>query len=270
LINCQERSEEKMEMSRTGRKLLTALAAGVCCWSMTAHAAPAEVTVLSAGAVQDVIGKLAVDFRDRTGRSVTLSVGTVGALIDRVAAGETADIVIVTSQAMAELVNQGKVAPETVVEVGKVGVGVAIREGAPLPDILTADAFRQTLLAAKSLVYADPAKGASSGIYFATVLERLGIAAAVKDKTTLLPGGFVVELVAQGKAEIGIHQITEILPVKGVVLAGPLPPELQKITAYSAAVMTGAANASAAGEFLRFVTGPEAAPSFTAAGFGRF
>lgn len=259
-----------MLLFKTGRKLLTALAAGVCCWSVTAHAAPPGVTVLSAGAVQDVMGKLAGDFRDRTGTGVTLSVGTVGALTDRIAAGDTADIVIVTAQAMSELVRQGKVVPETVVEVGRVGVGVAIREGAPLPDISTAEAFRQTLLVAGSLVYADPAKGASSGIYFATVLDRLGIAEVVRGKTTLLPGGFVVELVAQGKAEIGIHQITEILPVKGVVLAGPLPAELQKITTYSAGIMNQAVAAEAAAEFLRFVTGSEAAPSFKAAGFGRF
>jgi len=259
-----------MMLFKISRKLLTAMAAGICCWSMTAHAAAPAVTVLSAGAVSDVMSKLATEFHDQTGRSITLSVGTVGALTDRIAAGESADIVIVTSQAMAELVKQGKVAPDSVVEVGRVGVGVAIREGDPVPDISTTESFKQTLLAAQSLVYADPAKGASSGIYFATVLDRLGIAAAVKDKSILLPGGFVVELVAQGKAEIGIHQITEILPVKGVVLAGPLPPELQKVTTYSAGIMTAAADPGSAGEFLRFVTSKDAAPSFTAAGFGRF
>lgn len=259
-----------MKLYKQGRKLLTALATGLCCWSITAHAQAAEITVLSAGAVQEVMGKLAAEFGEKSGRKVFLSVGTVGALTDRIAAGETADIVIVTAEAMADLVTQGKVAADSVTEVGKVGVGVAVREGAPMPDISTAAAFRRTLLNAKSLVYADPAKGASSGIYFASLLDRLGIADAVKDKITLLPGGFVVELVAQGKAEIGIHQITEILPVKGVVLAGPLPAELQKVTTYSAGIMTSASSPEAAREFLRFVDSPEAAPRFQAAGFGRF
>ena len=251
------------------RVVVTAAAVG-CLTGVTSTAAAADITVFSAGAVSAVMAKLADDFSAQFGSNVKFTVGTVGQLQDRIAAGETADVVFVTAEALEELVKQGKVVAGTPVEVGKVGVGVAVREGAPLPDISTAAAFRQTLLDAKSLVYADPAKGASSGIYFATVLDKLGIADAVKDKSTLLPGGFVVELVAEGKAEIGVHQITEIVPVHGVTLVGPLPPELQKVTTYSGGVMSAAVNRDGAAAFLRFVTSPEAAPSFKALGFGIF
>jgi len=156
------------------------------------------------------------------------------------------------------------------VEIGKVGIGVAVREGAPLPDISTTDALRQALLNAESLVYADPAKGASSGIYFANLLQRLWIAEAVKEKTFLRPGGYVVELVAEGKAEIGIHQITEILPVKGVTLVGPLPAEVQNITTYVAGISTTARQPEIAKQFLSFVTRPENAHLFKELGFGRY
>src|SRR3989475_2431656 len=113
-------------------------------------------------------------------------------------------------------------------------MGVGVREGAPRPDISTPEAFKQAVLAAKSLTYVDPAQGATSGIHFASVLQRLGIADAVKSKTTLVPGGYPAELVAEGKVELVAHQISEILPVKGVTFVDPLPRELQKVTTYSA------------------------------------
>src|SRR6266581_3999617 len=106
-------------------------------------------------------------------------------------------------------------------DVARTGIGVAVKEGAPKPDISTPDAFKQAILAAKSIVYLDPASGATSGIYFASVLQRLGIADAVKDKTVLWPGGFAAEAVAKGQADLCVHQISEILPVKGVTLVGP-------------------------------------------------
>ena len=108
----------------------------------------------------------------------------------------------------------------------KVGIGVAVKEGAPLPDIKTVEAFKRTLLAAKSVAYIDPKAGGSSGIYFDGLLARLGIADEVRPKAKLKQGGHVADLVASGEAELGVHQISEILPVKGVVLVGPLPAEV--------------------------------------------
>lgn len=231
----------------------------------------ADIIVFSAGAVAAVMNKLADDFSALTGNNVKITVGTVGQLLARATAGEVADVLFITAQGLEDLVRQGKVATEQTAEVGKTGVGVAVREGVKLPDISSAAAFRQTLLDAKSLVYADPASGATAGIYFVNVLDRLGISAAVKDKSTLLPGGkLVVECVAQGRADICIHQISEIIPVKGAIFVGPLPSELQKVTTYSGGVMNAAVNAVGGVAFLRFVTSPKALPIFKAMGFGRY
>lgn len=233
-------------------------------------AATIKITALSAGAAREVMTCLAAEFFRQTGNEVLFTFAPVGAIAMKVAGGETADIVVVSEQAMEKLVRQGKVLTETVVELGRVGVGVAVRDGVQVPDISTAEAFRQTLLAAASLVYADPAKGASSGIHFAVLLDKLGIAEAVKKKSILLPGGYaIMELVAEGKAELGIQQITEILPVKGVKLAGPLPPALQKITTYAAGIMTAAVKPDIAASFVAFATGPAAEQSFSAAGFDK-
>src|SRR2546430_10960303 len=116
---------------------------------------------------------------------------------------------------------------------------VDVRQGAPQPDISTVDAFKRALLEARSIVYNDPAIGATSGIHFAAVLERLGIAEAVKPKTVLWKGGYAAEALLNGQAELCVHQISEILPVKGVVLVGPLPAELNKVTVYAGSIVGG-------------------------------
>lgn len=245
---------------------LTALFLG----TFSASASAAEIKALSAGAVTEVMTHLAKDFKVQTGNEIKFSFAPVGTVLNQMAAGATGDIIILTDKAIDDLVAKGLIVSDSVVEIGKVGIGVAIKDGAPTPDIFTVDAFRQTLLNAKSLVYADPAKGASSGIYFTGLLQRLGIADDVKGKTSLLPGGYVVELVAEGKAEIGIHQITEILPVKGAKLLGPLPSEVQNITTYSAGISTSAVSPDIAKAFLQFALSPQNAPLFKELGFGRF
>ena len=151
-------------------------------------------------------------------------------------------------------------------DIARVGIGVAVKEGAPLPDIATPEAFKRTLLAVKSLVYVDPGRGATSGIHFASVLQRLGIAEAVKDKTLLWPGGFAAEAVAKGQAELCVHQISEILPVAGVTLVGPLPKEFQKITTYSGGVTARSEHADAARALLAFLARPAFKAKFAAAG----
>src|SRR5262249_9407006 len=126
--------------------------------------------------------------------------------------------------------------------------------------------FKQALLATKSLVYQDPSRGATSGIHFAGVLQRLGIADAVKDKTVLWQGGYAAEALVSGKAELCVHQISEIIPVKGVVLVGPLPKELQKLTTYSGAVATKATSPEVARAFVAFLVRPAFRPKLAAAG----
>jgi molybdate transport system substrate-binding protein len=145
-------------------------------------------------------------------------------------------------------------------------MGVGVRDGAPQPDISSVDAFKRALLEAKSIVYVDPASGATSGVHFASVLQKLGIADAVKPKTKLVPGGYPAELVAKGEIDLVVHQISEIVPVKGVTLVGPLPKELQKITVYSAGLAAKSTNAELARGFMTFLTRPTFKPKLAEAG----
>ena len=137
---------------------------------------------------------------------------------------------------------------------------MAVKAGAPLPDIKTVDAFKRTLLSATSVAYIDPKSGGSSGIYFDGLLERLGIADAIRAKAKLKAGGYVAELVASGEAELAVHQISEIVPVKGAVLVGPLPAEIQNTTTYTAGVSAAAKDGAAAKALIDHLAGPAAAP----------
>jgi len=230
------------------------------------RAEAAELKVFSAGAVRAIITELAQAFQQETGHTVTLSFGTVGVTRGKLASGEPVDVVIMTDVAIDDVAKQGAVVPGSRADLARTGMGLGVREGAPKPDIATTEAFKQTLLAARSLVYVDPAQGATSGIHFASVLDRLGIADAVKGKTQLVPGGYPAEKVATGEAEVVVHQISEIVPVKGVVLVGPLPADLQKVTVYSAGLATRSATPEAARAFIAFVTRPAFKARFAAAG----
>jgi molybdate transport system substrate-binding protein len=248
-----------------GRWLAVVIVAlGAC--ALAASAQAAEIKVLSAGAVKNIVTELAETFRQETGHTVVLSSGTAGEIRQKVAAGDPADVVFVTDTVLEQLVVTGLLVADSRADIARTGIGVAVREGAPLPDISTPEAFKLTVLAAKSIVYTDPSRGATSGIHFAGVLQRLGIADAVKDKTVLWPGGFAAEAIVKGQADLCVHQISEILPVKGVTLVGPLPRDLQKITTYSAAVSTQAATPAPARAFIAFVTRPSFKAKFAAAG----
>ena len=156
--------------------------------------------------------------------------------------------------------------PGSRTDLAKTGVGVMVKAGAPVPDISTVDAFRRALLAAKSVAFIDPKAGGSSGIYVEGLLARLGIADQINAKAVLVHGGAVADYVAKGEAEIGIHQISEILPVAGVTLVGPLPAEIQNFTVYSAGVGAAAKDNAAARAFIGFLAGPQALPIVKAKG----
>jgi molybdate transport system substrate-binding protein len=226
----------------------------------------AELTVLSAGAVRAVITELADAFRQETGHTVTITPGTVGVLRQKLAAGTPADVVIVSDTALDELTGQGVVEPGSRRDIARTAIGVAVKEGAPRPDVSTAEALKRALLEARSIVYIDPAQGGTSGIHFAAVLKRLGIDEAVKDKTVLWPGGYAAEALLQGKAELCVHQISELLPVKGITLVGPLPPDLQKLTVYSAGLPSRSRSPEAARAFIEFLARPAFKAKFAAAG----
>ena len=227
----------------------------------------AEIKVLTAGAMRAMVTELGAEFTRETGHTLALTSGTVGQLRDKLLAGEAADVVVMSDTAIDQLIGQGHLVRGSRVDIARTGIGVAVREGAPKPDIATPDAFKQALLSARSIAYVDPASGATSGIYFASLLQRLGIADAVKSKTVLRQGGgYVAEIVARGEAELAVHQISEIIPVKGATLVGPLPRELQKVTVYSAALPTRAATTEPAKAFVEFMARPGFKTRLAAAG----
>src|SRR5207248_11099705 len=158
-----------------------------------------------------------------SGHKVTIAYGNAGPVADRVQKGEAADIVISSVPLIDQLQAQGKVVADSRVTIAKVGVGVFVRKGAAKPDISSADAFKRSMLAARSIAYPDPAGGGASGIYVASLLERLGIAAEMKPKTKLLTLGTLYASVASGEVEIGFNQVSEILAQPTIELAGPLP-----------------------------------------------
>jgi molybdate transport system substrate-binding protein len=235
-------------------------------WISTTPAEAAEIKVLSAGAMKSIVTELGESFRQETGHTVTITAGTAGEIRQKMVSGEWTDVVIVTDTVIEQLATPGLIVADTRADVARTAIGVAVRQGAPLPDISTTEAFKQSVLAAKSLVYTDPARGATSGMHFAAVLQRLGIADAVKGKTVLWPGGYAAEALVTGQAEICVHQISEILPVKGVTLVGPLPKELQKLTTYSAAVASLATKPEVARAFVAYLARPSFKPKLAAAG----
>jgi molybdate transport system substrate-binding protein len=222
-------------------------------------AAAAEIKVLTAGAFKQVLLMLVPDFEKQTGHKVIVQNDTVGALAKRIEGGEVFDLAVLTPAAVNDLSSKGKFVAGSRTNLGRVGVGVVVKEGAPKPDISSVDAFKKALLAAKSVAYIDPAAGGSSGIYVAGLLDRLGVAAEVKPKAKLIPGGAVAEHIARGEAELGIHQISEILPVKGVTLVGPLPADIQNYTVYAAGLGAHGKESEAAKALLKTLSGPAAA-----------
>jgi molybdate transport system substrate-binding protein len=190
--------------------------------------------VLTAGAFKQVLLAVIPQFQ-ASGRDIKWENDTVGNITKRIEAGEVFDLVIASPAALDTLGKSGKLAGGAV-DLAKVGVGVAVREGAAKPDISSVDAFKQALLAAKAVAYIDPASGGTSGIYVSGLIDKLGIGEEIRRKSVLVPGGAAAERVASGEAELAVHQISEILPVKGVVLVGPLPPSIQRYTVYSAGI----------------------------------
>ncbi|HTS39869.1 MAG TPA: substrate-binding domain-containing protein [Xanthobacteraceae bacterium] len=223
-------------------------------------AGAAEIKVLTAGAYKQIVLALQPDFEKRTGHTLIVDNGTVGQLTKRIEEGEAFDVVIASPGALDGLAKKGKIVPGIRVVLARVGVGVMVREGAPKPDIPTVEAFKKSLLAAKSVAYIDPASGGSSGIYLAGLFEKLGIADQLKPKAKLIFGGLVAEHVAKGEAEIGIHQMSEIVPVKGVTLVGALPAEIQNFTTYAGGLGAATGVAEPAKDLIRTLAGPAAAP----------
>jgi molybdate transport system substrate-binding protein len=222
-------------------------------------ASAAEIKVLSAGAYGQVLAALQPAFEQATKDKLTTDQDPVGQLAKRIEAGESFDVAIMTPAALNALEKKAKIAPGSRTLLARVGIGVVVKAGAPRPNISTLAAFKRAVLSAKSIAYIDPAYGGSSGIYIARLLARLGIADQVKSKTKLKRGGTVADWVASGEVELGIQQISEILPVKGVTFVGPLPAKIQNYTVYAAGVGSASKEPQAAKALIEALSGTQAA-----------
>jgi molybdate transport system substrate-binding protein len=213
-----------------------------------------DIKIMSSGGLKGVFGELAEAFERASGRRLETVFNPPNAVKTRVENGESFDVVVLSAVLIDELAAKQRVVPASRVALARSGLGVAVRKGAPKPDIGTTEAFRAALLNAKSIVCSDPAGGAASGIHFQKVIERLGIAKEVMAKARLNSGSYNAEIVARGEAEIAIQQISEIVPVKGADLVGPLPPEVQVTTVFVAAIGANSTEPTGAQALIDFLT----------------
>lgn len=227
-----------------------------------------EVKVMISGGFASAYRELGPQFEEATGDTLVAvwgpAVGTAANAIPmRLAHGEWADVLIVVGDALDDQINVGKVVSGSKVDFARSPIGMAVREGAPKPDISSVDALRRTLLAAKSIVYPDDA----SGVYIGSELfRRLGIEGQVDSKSRMVPSERVASVVANGEAEIGFQQVVELLPVKGVTVVGSLPAEVQRYTVFSGGIATNAENPAGAEALIRFLSSPDAAPAIARTG----
>ncbi len=226
----------------------------------------ADVKVLSAGVMKEIILELVPEYEKRTGNKVTVDVGPAGTLAQRIEGGEAFDLAVITRPLIENLTEKGKIQSGSRTDLAGVGVGVVIKEGTSRPDISSPEAFKQTVLAAKSIAHTDPAAGATSGIYLVKLFERLGIADQVKQKVTLVRGDSSALLVARGEVELAVQQTSEILNVPGTSYVGPLPAEIQNITIYSAGIATNTHQADAARALINLLSGSAAVRLLSAHG----
>jgi molybdate transport system substrate-binding protein len=227
-----------------------------------------ELRVMSARAVKSAVSAIAAEFSRISGCTVTFDFAPVGTMETKIAAGETADIVILSEQAIAKLVSSGRVTSGSVRKLGRMSVGVAVKKGAPVPDISTPDAFRALLVSARAISVSDPSIGGTSAVYLPKLFERLGLTEALEPKLRRQKGGGgdVADCVARGEAEIGITFISEMLPIAGVTVAGPLPAAYGNDTIYCAGQFAGAANANASLLIDKLIS-PKGRDAWVAAGF---
>jgi molybdate transport system substrate-binding protein len=232
----------------------------------------AEIRVLSSGALKLALTQLLPGFQTSSGNAVKIEYDIAGSIADRVRKGDTADVAIVTKSQLEGLERQDKVVQGTGVDIAGTAIGVAVRKGAPKPDISTVEAFKQALLSARSIEYLDPATGSASGVYTARMLEQLGIAQHLQSKIKLVGSHGdhpedAFQAVAKGEIEMHIGQITEIVLAPGVELAGPLPGEIQSITMLAAGVTTASKAPEAARALIGFLSNPSTVAVLKADGF---
>ncbi len=253
--------------TRASRTLATALAfvAVISCPPPTARAA--EIRLLSAAAMQAVFGMITAEFERTTGHKLVFAYTTMGAITQRVLAGETADLIVGSTESMERLAREGRIDPASRVRIARVGIGAVVPTGTAKPPIGNADELRRALLAATSVVYAFPAGGGAAGVHIAKVIERLGIAEPLKTKTRFGQGGDVTEVtLAQGAGAFGMTQISEIVHKPGAEYIGPFPAELQNYTGVTIGMPAGAKPSPAVAALVAFLQGPSAGAAIRARG----
>jgi molybdate transport system substrate-binding protein len=223
---------------------------------VTGEGDAAVIEVLSTLALRGVLTEVAADFLARTGLAVAAGYKSTNAQLLAISQGATADMAIITRPAIDQLVGAGKIVAGSAADIAQSGVGLAVRAGAPKPDIATVEAFKRTLLAAKSIAFS---RIGASGLHFGEVIERLGIAAEVRRKA-IIGDSYVGEIAARGEAELAVQQISELMPVAGIDIVGPLPGDLQKISVFSAGIFTAARNPAGAAKLIAYLALPELAP----------
>ncbi|HKA70869.1 MAG TPA: substrate-binding domain-containing protein [Xanthobacteraceae bacterium] len=241
--------------------------AGLLSFGVGGGAAAAELKVISAGAVRGVIGGMIDDYARQSGHTFKFTVGSTGRLREIIASGEPADLIIASAPLMAELEATGRMTPGSRVDIGRIGLGVVIREGAVAPDVSTPDALRQALVNATSIAYTDPKLGGTSYVHLMKIAGTFGIADVVAGKGVHATGGNdAVAKVAAGEAELAIVLISEI-HAKGAKLVAPLPEPLQLWTVYAAAIPASSAEPDHARALIAALTAPAMRPRWVAAGW---
>ena len=227
----------------------------------------AELTVYTGGSMLEALKAAGADFTKSTGDTLTFVSGTTGVLQQRLRAGEHADVVVISVEGLAALQAEGLTDPAKPTPLANAVLGVAVKAGAAKPNISTVDQFKAAMLAARSVVYPDPALGATSGVYLKALFEQLGIAQAMAAKSSFRPiGALAAQDVADGKAELVVTYVSEMTANRGVDIVGLLPAPILHPSAYAAAVSAKAADPAAARAFITFVTSAKEAGRLTAAG----
>jgi molybdate transport system substrate-binding protein len=213
------------------------------------------VDVLSTLALRGVLVETEAEFRARTGLTIEARYKSTNAQLIAIAEGATADVAIITRPAIDKLTAEGKIVPGSARDIAQSGIGLAVCTGAPKPDISTIEAFKRTILAAKSIAFS---RLGASGVHFAEVIERLGIADDIRRKA-VISDAYMGEIVVRGEAELAVQQISELMPVAGIDIVGPLPGDLQKISLFAAAIFTAARNPAGGAKLVSFLAEPKLA-----------
>ncbi len=244
-----------------------AIATAVLILALSSVSFASDIRVMCTTAFKGTLEKVRPQYERESGDKLLITYDATAGLLNRVNKGEPFDVFIAVTQAVGDLAKAGKVVDSSRVDVARSGIGIAVRQGAPKPDLRTVEALKKSLLAAKAITYTDPAYGGASSVYFAELVKKMGIAEQLLPKTKLALGGTSsAVLVVSGQADLAVQMISELIATPGVEIAGPLPAEVQKYAVVNAAIAKPAADSKPAQNLLIFLSSPKMAPALREAG----